>query len=71
MKFIEKEQSRIKIAISNYENKKTKNNTVKNELALLDDEDIAYKFIGPIIFIKYILSLISYLFSFGIPDTSN
>lgn len=49
MKFIEKEQSRIKIAISNYENKKTKNNTVKNELALLDDEDVVYKLIGPIL----------------------
>ena len=46
---IEKEQSKIRIAISNYENKKTENNTVKNELALLDDEDVVYKLIGPIL----------------------
>ena len=46
---IEKEQSKIRIAISNYENKKTENNTVKSELALLDDEDVVYKLIGPIL----------------------
>ena len=46
---IEKEQSKIRVAISNYENKKTENIMVKNELTLLDDEDIVYKLIGPIL----------------------
>ena len=46
---IEKEQSKIRVAISNYENKKTENNMVKKELTLLDDEDIVYKLIGPIL----------------------
>ena len=46
---IEKEQSKIRVAISNYENKKTENNIVKKELGLLDDEDIVYKLIGPIL----------------------
>ena len=46
---IEKEQSKIRVALSNYENKKTENNIVKKELGLLDDEDIVYKLIGPIL----------------------
>ena len=46
---IEKEQSKIRVAISDYENKKNENNIVKAELALLDDEDIVYKLIGPIL----------------------
>ena len=46
---IEKEQSKIRVAISNYENKKAENNIVKNELTLLDDSDIVYKLIGPIL----------------------
>ena len=46
---IEKEQSKIRVAINNYENKKTENNIVKKELALLDDEDIVYKRVGPIL----------------------
>ena len=46
---IKKEQSKIRVAISNYENKKTENTMVKNELTLLDDEDIVYKLIGPIL----------------------
>ena len=46
---IEKEQSKIRVAISNYEKKKTENTMVKNELTLLDDEDIVYKLIGPIL----------------------
>ena len=46
---IEKEQSKIRVALSNYENKKTENNMVKKELTLLDDEDIVYKLIGPIL----------------------
>ena len=46
---IEKEQSKIRVAISNYENKKTENNIVKKELGLLDDEDVVYKLIGPIL----------------------
>ena len=46
---IEKEQSKIRVAISNYENKKTENNIVKKELGLLDEEDIVYKLIGPIL----------------------
>ena len=46
---IEKEQSKIRVAISNYENKKAENNIVKKELALLDDEDVVYKLIGPIL----------------------
>ena len=46
---IEKEQSKIRVALSNYENKKKENNIVKKELSLLDDEDIVYKLIGPIL----------------------
>ena len=46
---IEKEQSKIRVALNNYENKKTENTIVKKELALLDDEDIVYKLIGPIL----------------------
>ena len=46
---IEKEQSKIRVAISNYENKKAENNLVKKELALLDDEDVVYKLIGPVL----------------------
>jgi len=46
---IEKEQSKIRVAISNYENKKTENNLVKKELALLEDDDVVYKLIGPIL----------------------
>ncbi len=46
---IEKEQSKIRVAINNFENKKNENNIVKSELALLDDEDIVYKLIGPIL----------------------
>ena len=46
---IEKEQSKIRVAINNYENKKTENNIVKKELSLLDDEDVVYKLIGPIL----------------------
>ena len=46
---IEKEQSKIRVALNNYENKKTENSIVKKELSLLDDEDIVYKLIGPIL----------------------
>ena len=46
---IEKEQSKIRVAINNFENKKNENNIVKSELALLDDEDVVYKLIGPIL----------------------
>ena len=46
---IDKEQSKIRVALSNYENKKAENNIVKKELALLDDEDVVYKLIGPIL----------------------
>ena len=46
---IQKEQSKIRVAISNYENKKTENTMVKKELELLDDEDVVYKLIGPIL----------------------
>ena len=46
---IEKEQSKIRVALSNYENKKTENNIVKKELSLLDDEDVVYKLIGPVL----------------------
>ena len=46
---IEKEQSKIRVGLSNYENKKTENNIVKKELALLDDEDAVYKLIGPVL----------------------
>ena len=46
---IEKEQSKIRVAISNYENKKAENTIVKNELTLLDDSDVVYKLIGPIL----------------------
>ena len=46
---IEKEQSKIRVALTNYENKKNENTIVKKELALLDDEDVVYKLIGPIL----------------------
>lgn len=46
---IEKEQAKIRVAINNYENKKNENNIVKKELGLLDDEDVVYKLIGPIL----------------------
>ena len=46
---IEKEQSKIRVAINNFENKKNENNSVKSELSLLDEEDIVYKLIGPIL----------------------
>ena len=46
---IEKEQSKIRVALNNYENKKNENTIVKKELALLDDEDVVYKLIGPIL----------------------
>ena len=46
---IEKEQSKIRVALNNYENKKTENSIVKKELSLLDDEDIVYILIGPIL----------------------
>ena len=46
---IEKEQSKIRVAINNFENKKNENNIVKAELALLDDEDVVYKLIGPVL----------------------
>ena len=46
---IEKEQSKIRVAINNYENNNDEINIVKKELALLEDEDIVYKLIGPIL----------------------
>ena len=46
---IEKEQSKIRVAISNYENKKAENTLVKKELALLEDDDVVYKLIGPVL----------------------
>ena len=46
---IEKEQSKIRVSISDFENKKNENNIVKSELELLDDEDVVYKLIGPIL----------------------
>ncbi len=46
---LDKEQSKIRVAINNYENKKSENNIVKNELDLLDEEDVVYKLIGPIL----------------------
>ena len=46
---IEKEQSKIRVSINDFENKKKENNIVKAELDLLDDEDVVYKLIGPIL----------------------
>ena len=46
---IEKEQSKIRVQINNFENKKNENNIVKSELALLDGDDVVYKLIGPIL----------------------
>ena len=46
---IEKEQSKIRVEINNFENKKNENNIVKSELALLDGDDVVYKLIGPIL----------------------
>ena len=42
-------QPKIRVAISNYENKKAENTLVKKELALLDDDDVVYKLIGPVL----------------------
>ena len=44
-----KEESKIRVSISDFENKKNENTIVKNELNLLDDEDVVYKLIGPIL----------------------
>ena len=46
---LEKENSKIRLAINNYENKKNENNMVKTELEILEDSDIVYKLIGPIL----------------------
>ena len=46
---LDKEQSRIRLGISSFENKKNENSMVKSELALLEDGDIVYKLIGPIL----------------------
>ena len=46
---LEKEQSRIRLGISSFENKKNENSMVKSELALLEEGDIVYKLIGPIL----------------------
>ena len=45
---LEKENSKIRLAINNYENKKNKNNLVKTELENLKDYIIIYKLIGSI-----------------------
>ena len=46
---LEKEQSRIRLGISSFENKKNENSMVKSELGLLDEGDVVYKSIGPIL----------------------
>ncbi len=46
---LEKEQSRIRIALTSFENKKNENSMVKSELGLLENDDIVYKLIGPIL----------------------
>jgi prefoldin beta subunit len=46
---LDKEQSRIRLGISSFENKKNENSMVKSELALLEEGDIVYKLIGPIL----------------------
>ena len=46
---LDKEQSTIRVALNNYENKKNENTIVKKELELLEDEDIVYKLIGPVL----------------------
>lgn len=46
---LEKEQSRIRIALSSFENKKNENSMVKSELGLLENDDVVYKLIGPIL----------------------
>jgi len=46
---LEKEQSRIRIALTSFENKKNENSMVKSELGLLENDDVVYKLIGPIL----------------------
>ena len=46
---LEKEQSRIRLGISSFENKKNENSMVKSELGLLENDDVVYKLIGPIL----------------------
>ena len=46
---LEKDQSRIRVAINSFENKKNENSMVKSELGLLENDDVVYKLIGPIL----------------------
>ena len=46
---LEKEQSRIRLGISSFENKKNENSMVKSELGFLEEGDVVYKLIGPIL----------------------
>lgn len=46
---ISKEQIKIRDGLQSYEHKKNENIMVKNELNLLEEGDIVYKLIGPIL----------------------
>ena len=46
---ISKEQVKIREGLQSYEHKKNENVMVKNELELLEEGDIVYKLIGPIL----------------------
>ena len=46
---IAKEQIKIRDGLQSYEHKKNENLMVKNELNLLEEGDIVYKLIGPIL----------------------
>lgn len=46
---ISKEQIKIRDGLQSYEHKKNENLMVKNELNLLEEGDIVYKLIGPIL----------------------
>ncbi len=46
---ISKEQVKIREGLQSYEHKKNENVMVKNELELLEEGDVVYKLIGPIL----------------------
>lgn len=43
------EMQKFSLNVQTYEHKKTENEMVKKELLLLDEEDIVYKLVGPIL----------------------
>ena len=47
--FYSLEQQKLRENIQQYEHKKNENEMVKNEMDFLDDSDVVYKLIGPIL----------------------